>query len=224
MEFSQTAPFAFSRVAVLLQWVPRATCRWHCPTCCWACRSLWEEPCHCVACKAHARPTLCLWAYTLGMRMPSHPTSVSAVTCTSVLCWDHSLCLSVCNFGHVSDHVWSISLEPLNHFLPNLWCIIMRRCVLQKNWFFIFNVEVTARAYIIKIWQFLLYLLKCWSAIKLGLRVQHHKLECPVEELDYCIQGQGHSKGSNCWWMFVGWYLFNYNPFYYQTWYGYAAS
>ena len=27
--------------------------------------------------------------------------------------------------------------------------------------------------------------------------VQHHKLECPVEKWDYCIQSQGHSKGSN---------------------------
>ena len=55
--------------------------------------------------------------------------------------------------------------EPLNHFLPNLvwWCIIMRWCVMQKNWFTIFNVQVTARAYIIKIWLFSLYLLNCWS-------------------------------------------------------------
>ena len=41
-------------------------------------------------------------------------------------------------------------------------CIIMRQCVMQKNWFTIFNVKVTARAYIIKIWLFLLYLLHCW--------------------------------------------------------------
>ena len=33
---------------------------------------------------------------------------------------------------------------------------------------------------------------------KLSLTVLHHKLECPVEKLDYCIQGQGHSKGSKC--------------------------
>ena len=31
-----------------------------------------------------------------------------------------------------------------------------------------------------------------------GLIVQHHKPECPVEKWDYCIQGQGHSEGSNC--------------------------
>ena len=29
------------------------------------------------------------------------------------------------------------------------------------------------------------------------------KLECPVEKLDYCVQGQGHSKRSECQWMFV---------------------
>ena len=33
--------------------------------------------------------------------------------------------------------------------------------------------------------------------------VQHHKLESSVEKWDYCIQGQGHSKGSKCQWMFV---------------------
>ena len=49
--------------------------------------------------------------------------------------------------------------------IPNLvwWCIIMSQCVMQKNWFTIFNVKVTARIYIIKIWLYLLYLLNCWS-------------------------------------------------------------
>ena len=40
-------------------------------------------------------------------------------------------------------------------------------------------------------------------ATKLGLIVQHHKPECPVENLDYCIRDQGHSEGSKCKWMFV---------------------
>ena len=31
----------------------------------------------------------------------------------------------------------------------------------------------------------------------------HHKLECPVEKLDYCFQGQGHTEGSKCHWLFV---------------------
>ena len=60
----------------------------------------------------------------------------------------------------------SWTAQPLKiFFLPNLvwWCIIMRRCVIQKNWFTILNVKVTVRAYIIKTWLFLLYLLICWS-------------------------------------------------------------
>ena len=73
--------------------------------------------------------------------------------------------LSICSSVRVSNGVRPVSPELLNHFLPNLvwWCIIMRRCVLQKNWFTIFNVKVTVRAYIIKILLFLLYLLNCWS-------------------------------------------------------------
>ena len=41
-------------------------------------------------------------------------------------------------------------------FLSNLvlWCIIMSQCALWKNWFTIFNVKVTMRTYIIKIWLF----------------------------------------------------------------------
>ena len=33
----------------------------------------------------------------------------------------------------------------------------------KKNWFPIVNVKITVRAYIIKIWLFLLYLPNCWS-------------------------------------------------------------
>ena len=35
-------------------------------------------------------------------------------------------------------------------------------------------------------------------ATRLNLVVQHHKLECPVEKWDNCIQGQGHSEGTKC--------------------------
>ena len=102
--------------------------------------------------------------------------------------------------------VQTISSEPRNILLPNLVCLcsIMSQSVMQKNWFTVFNVKVTARAYLFKIWLFLLYLLNCWSICnQLGLIVQHHKLERPVEKWDFCIQGQGHSKGSKCQWMFV---------------------
>ena len=85
-----------------------------------------------------------------------------------------SVRLSVCSSVRVSDHGCGISPEPLNHFLPNLvcWCIIMRPCVMQNNWFSIFNV--TAKACIIKVWLFLLYLLKCcsvWNQILFDTKV-----------------------------------------------------
>ena len=62
-----------------------------------------------------------------------------------------------------------------------------------------FKVEVTSRAHMIKIWQFLLYLwTACPFATKLGLKVHYHKPECFMEKLDCCVQGQGHSKISKC--------------------------
>ena len=113
----------------------------------------------------------------------------------------------------VQSHPLSISWL-INHFLPNLeWrCVIMRRCVMQKNWFTIFNVKITVRASIIKMWLFfsidifgdklkLVFspdVILCGLlgskhqlskfettglfATKLGLIVQHHKLECSVEK------------------------------------------
>ena len=74
-----------------------------------------------------------------------------------------SLCLSV-----LLSMCLIVSAQYLlncSKFIPNLvWlCIIMRLCVMQKNWFTIFSVKVTVRAYIIKIWLFLLYVLNCWS-------------------------------------------------------------
>ena len=54
---------------------------------------------------------------------------------------------------HVSDCVHTTSPEPLNHFSPILvwWCIFVKQYVVQKNWFTIFSVKVTVRAYVIKI-------------------------------------------------------------------------
>ena len=43
-----------------------------------------------------------------------------------------------------------------------------------------------------------IFYIACLFATRLGLIVQHHKLEYLVEKLDYCVQGQGHSKGSKC--------------------------
>ena len=58
-----------------------------------------------------------------------------------------------------------ISSEPQNILSPNLvWlCSIISQSVMQKNWFTLLNVKVTAKACIIKVWLFLLYRLSCWS-------------------------------------------------------------
>ena len=65
---------------------------------------------------------------------------------------------------------------------------------MQKNWFTIFNVKVTVKAY------HFYYILKTTGLFttKLAVIVQHHKPECPVQKLGYCLQDQGHSKGSKC--------------------------
>ena len=61
--------------------------------------------------------------------------------------------------------VQMISSKPPNILFTNLvlWCIIMSLSVMQKDWFAIFKINVTPRTHIIKIWQFLLYLLNHWS-------------------------------------------------------------
>ena len=43
-----------------------------------------------------------------------------------------------------------------------------------------------------------IFYIACLFATRLGLIVQHHKPECSVEIWDYCVQGQGHNKGSKC--------------------------
>ena len=50
-------------------------------------------------------------------------------------------------------------------FLTELGMVVYYREseFMQKNWFTIVIVKVTARAYMINIWLFLLYLLNCWS-------------------------------------------------------------
>ena len=68
--------------------------------------------------------------------------------------------------------VWILSGQYLLNYslccklLPNLvwWYIVMVWNVMQKNWFAISKVKVTARAYVIKVWLFLLYPLNFWSA------------------------------------------------------------
>ena len=49
------------------------------------------------------------------------------------------------------------------------------------------------------------YVLNCWflGGDQLSLTVHVHKLECLVKRLLCCIQGQGHSEGSELQWMFA---------------------
>ena len=141
-----------------------------------------------------------------------------------------SICLCVpCRSVCVSDCVRSISAELLSHFLkPDFvwWCIIMSRCVMQKNWFTIFNVKVTARANIIKIWLVLQYFTKLlvglqpkmvwtyniislsvlWKILITAFKV---KVTARIQNVSECLSG---------------WYLLNRRTFCYQTWYCDAAS
>ena len=64
----------------------------------------------------------------------------------------------------------------------------------RKNWFTVFSVKVTTRAYIIKIWLHLLYHLNCWAICnQLDLIVQHHKPE-HLEKI-----GSLHSRSRSQW-------------------------
>ena len=58
-----------------------------------------------------------------------------------------------------------ISSKPPNSWLPNAvsWCIIISESIMQKERFAIFKVKVTAVAHMIKLWQWVLYLMNCWS-------------------------------------------------------------
>ena len=62
-----------------------------------------------------------------------------------------------------------------------------------ENWFAIFRVKVTVSAPVVKMGLFVVYIFWTISpfVIKHSLMVEHHKLRCHVEILDY---HQGHSK------------------------------
>ena len=102
----------------------------------------------------------------------------------------------------------------------------MRRCVMGKIWFTVFNVKVTTRAYIIKIQLFLLYLLNFWSICN-QTWLDSTASEARVSWGKNCISGfkvkvtvmvQDISKCLSVW------YLLNCRSFWYPTWYGNAAS
>ena len=65
----------------------------------------------------------------------------------------------------VSEFVQTVSPEPPNHFFYQIWyggVLLWGGVSCRKKWFTLFSAKVTARAYIIKLWLFLLYLLNCW--------------------------------------------------------------
>ena len=108
--------------------------------------------------------------------------------------------------------VQMIFSKPPNILFPNLvlWCIIMSRRVMQKDWFAIFKVKVTASAHMIKIWQFLLYLLNCWSfCYQTWFNSNNHKPMCFMKKLDCYVQGQGHRKIKTVSESLSRWYLLN---------------
>ena len=61
--------------------------------------------------------------------------------------------------------VQMVSSETLNLLLPNVvwWCIIMSQIGFETDWFAVFKFKVTVVDNMIKMWQFLLYPLNCWS-------------------------------------------------------------
>ena len=67
---------------------------------------------------------------------------------------------------NVSEYLSGVIFWTTKHFVTKLGMVVYHyeaNCRAEKNWFTIVNVKVTVRAYIIKIWLFLLYLPNCWS-------------------------------------------------------------
>ena len=69
-----------------------------------------------------------------------------------------------------------------------------------------------------------IFLTAGWFATKLGLVVQHYKLECPFEKWDYCVKVKVTAKVQNVSECLSRWYFLNYRTFCYQIWYGEVAS
>ena len=117
--------------------------------------------------------------------------------------------------------VQKISSKPPNILLPNLvlWCSILSWSVMQKDWFAIFKVKVTARAYMIIIWQFLLYLLNCWffgnqtCLLDTASRAKVSSEENWITGFKVKVTAKGHNIS------LARWYLLNRKTFCYQTWY-----
>ena len=101
------------------------------------------------------QPNLVWWYMIISMRFYSSIIWTSPVRVKNKGKWNVKM----------SIFIQIISSKAPNILLPNLemWCIIMSWRVMLKDWFGIFKVKVTISAHMMKIWQLLLYLLKCWS-------------------------------------------------------------
>ena len=86
----------------------------------------------------------------------------------------------------------------------------MSQSVVQNNLFAIFNVKVTARARMIKIWLSTLSpeLLILWQANLFWWYIIVSE-SILLKKLDYCIQAQSHSEDWKCHSFLSSWYLFN---------------
>ena len=129
-------------------------------------------------------PNLVLWC--IIMHSSSKYDSVYCIFCTAdpfatklglivhyhkPECFMEKLDCCVQGQGHsrISNYQWMfvqmLSSETLNLLLLNLvwWCNIMSQIVFEKDWFAVFKIMVIVMDNVIKIWQFLLHLLNCWS-------------------------------------------------------------
>jgi len=107
--------------------------------------------------------------------------------------------------------VWMIPYASLNHLYPNsVWSdiiITISQSVICKKWGFIFTVKVTVTEFWFIQWNMTISIIYSELLIffgdQLSLTVHVHKLEYLVKRLLCCIQGQGHSDGSELQWMFA---------------------
>ena len=139
------------------------------------------------------------------------------ISCCSYVCSISAMVIAAASIGWLhsrSRSQWRVKMsvffqicsKPSSIWLRNLvlWCIIMSRSVMQKDWFAIFKIKVTARAHSITIWQFLLYPLKCWSfCYQNWFDSTLLWAGVPYEEILGSVQCGDHSKISKCQWSFV---------------------
>ena len=102
--------------------------------------------------------------------------------------------------GSTSQRIFKISMNfcpddifwTAVHLLPNLvwWCSIMRRSIMQGKMFAIFNIKVTARVHLIKIWHFLHFAAHEISEFHLvwKTRCLIHQLQTTLKEGNWTLE------------------------------------